>query len=88
MSDGADADVAVCHCPERILPGQMVRELVSNDRIIGGLTEACAAIADSYGITWGANRDIPAELERIATGKQSQIPSVEIAAAIRARPKR
>jgi UDP-N-acetyl-D-mannosaminuronic acid dehydrogenase len=45
MSDGADADVAVCHCPERILPGQMVRELVSNDRIIGGLTEACAASA-------------------------------------------
>lgn len=40
--EGADADVAVCHCPERILPGQMVRELVQNDRIIGGLTEACA----------------------------------------------
>lgn len=35
------ADVAVCHCPERILPGQMVRELVSNDRVIGGLTENC-----------------------------------------------
>jgi len=34
-------DVAVCHCPERILPGQMVRELVSNDRVIGGLTDAC-----------------------------------------------
>lgn len=37
-----EADVAVCHCPERILPGQMVRELVQNDRIIGGLTERCA----------------------------------------------
>ena len=43
--DGAGADVAVCHCPERILPGQMVRELVSNDRIIGGLTDACSAKA-------------------------------------------
>lgn len=42
MEEGAEADVAVCHCPERILPGQMVRELVQNDRIIGGLTEACA----------------------------------------------
>ncbi len=40
--EGGEADVAVCHCPERILPGQMVRELVQNDRIIGGLTEACA----------------------------------------------
>lgn len=37
-----DADIAVCHCPERILPGQMLRELVSNDRIIGGLSIACA----------------------------------------------
>ena len=36
------ADVALCHCPERILPGQMLRELVSNDRIIGGLTTDCA----------------------------------------------
>ena len=36
------ADVALCHCPERILPGQMLRELVSNDRIIGGLTMDCA----------------------------------------------
>lgn len=39
--DMSDCDISVCHCPERILPGQMVRELVSNDRIIGGLTEAC-----------------------------------------------
>ncbi|MEN7536140.1 UDP-N-acetyl-D-mannosamine dehydrogenase [Aurantiacibacter flavus] len=39
--DGS-ADVAPCHCPERILPGQMLRELVSNDRIIGGLTIDCA----------------------------------------------
>jgi UDP-N-acetyl-D-mannosaminuronic acid dehydrogenase len=41
----AEFDVCVAHCPERILPGQMVRELVSNDRIIGGLTDACAKSA-------------------------------------------
>ncbi|HEY8572865.1 UDP-N-acetyl-D-mannosamine dehydrogenase [Phenylobacterium sp.] len=40
--DMVEAEVAVCHCPERILPGQMVRELVQNDRIIGGLTDSCA----------------------------------------------
>jgi UDP-N-acetyl-D-mannosaminuronic acid dehydrogenase len=39
------ADVFITHCPERILPGQMVRELVSNDRIIGGMTNECAASA-------------------------------------------
>jgi UDP-N-acetyl-D-mannosaminuronic acid dehydrogenase len=34
--------VHLAHCPERVLPGAMLRELVANDRIIGGLTEACA----------------------------------------------
>ncbi len=43
--EGVGADICVAHCPERILPGQMVRELVSNDRIIGGLTEDCANAA-------------------------------------------
>jgi UDP-N-acetyl-D-mannosaminuronic acid dehydrogenase len=37
--------IHVAHCPERILPGSMVRELVENDRIIGGLGEGCAARA-------------------------------------------
>lgn len=30
------------HCPERILPGQMLKELVANDRIAGGLTPEAA----------------------------------------------
>lgn len=33
------------HCPERILPGQMLKELVSNDRIVGGLSPVAAARA-------------------------------------------
>jgi UDP-N-acetyl-D-mannosaminuronic acid dehydrogenase len=33
------------HCPERILPGQMLKELVANDRIAGGITSAAAAAA-------------------------------------------
>jgi len=37
------------HCPERILPGQMLKELVSNDRIVGGLTvEAAEASRELY----------------------------------------
>jgi UDP-N-acetyl-D-mannosaminuronic acid dehydrogenase len=40
--DDIEADVAVCHCPERILPGRMMTELVSNDRIIGGLSWTCS----------------------------------------------
>jgi UDP-N-acetyl-D-mannosaminuronic acid dehydrogenase len=39
---GDKADVNVAHCPERVLPGQVVRELVDNDRIIGGLSDVCS----------------------------------------------
>jgi len=37
-----NADVYVAHCPERVLPGQVVRELVENDRVIGGVTARCS----------------------------------------------
>ncbi|WP_338410978.1 UDP-N-acetyl-D-mannosamine dehydrogenase [Pseudoalteromonas nigrifaciens] len=36
-------DVNVAHCPERVLPGHVVRELVENDRVIGGITAKCSA---------------------------------------------
>lgn len=39
---GEKADVQVAHCPERVLPGQTLKELVHNDRIIGGITPRCA----------------------------------------------
>ncbi len=31
--------IHIAHCPERVLPGQIMRELVENDRIVGGLNE-------------------------------------------------
>jgi UDP-N-acetyl-D-mannosaminuronic acid dehydrogenase len=34
--------VFVAHCPERVLPGKILQELVDNDRIIGGINEASA----------------------------------------------
>ena len=37
-----EVDVAISHCPERVLPGNIIRELVRNDRIIGGMTTQCA----------------------------------------------
>lgn len=41
--EGVDhPDVHVAYCPERVLPGHVVRELVENDRIIGGITPACS----------------------------------------------
>lgn len=38
----AGKDVFISHCPERVLPGNMLYELVNNDRVIGGVTPACA----------------------------------------------
>lgn len=36
-----EVDVHVAHCPERVLPGQIMRELIENDRIVGGITDTC-----------------------------------------------
>jgi len=39
------ANVQIAHCPERVLPGHVLSELVNNDRIIGGLSKKCSARA-------------------------------------------
>jgi UDP-N-acetyl-D-mannosaminuronic acid dehydrogenase len=44
--DGRPGDIHVAYCPERILPGRMVFELVENDRIIGGMSKACSQHAE------------------------------------------
>ena len=48
VAEGEKSDIQVAHCPERVLPGQVIRELVENDRIIGGMdtfsTEAATAV--------------------------------------------
>lgn len=51
--DGADGrpSVLYAHCPERVLPGKIMTELVTNDRIIGGLTpEAATRARDLYAV--------------------------------------
>ncbi|MCG7565934.1 UDP-N-acetyl-D-mannosamine dehydrogenase [Pseudoalteromonas sp. CnMc7-15] len=39
---GDNADIKIAHCPERVLPGYVLQELVSNDRVIGGMSQACS----------------------------------------------
>lgn len=39
------SDIRIAHCPERVLPGNVMQELVSNDRVIGGMTPRCSALA-------------------------------------------
>lgn len=42
---GEQSDIRIAYCPERVLPGKVIQELVSNDRVIGGLTERCSEAA-------------------------------------------
>lgn len=42
QTHGEDADINIAHCPERVLPGHVVRELVENDRVIGGMSAKCS----------------------------------------------
>ena len=43
-------DIYLVHCPERVLPGQILHELIYNNRIVGGITPACTeAGARVYG---------------------------------------
>jgi len=42
---GETPDIFVAYCPERVLPGKVMVELINNDRVIGGMTPACSARA-------------------------------------------
>lgn len=43
------ADIHVAHCPERVLPGRIMIEIVTNDRAVGGMSPCCAnAARDLY----------------------------------------
>ncbi|MEP6784639.1 MAG: UDP-N-acetyl-D-mannosamine dehydrogenase [Sphingomonadales bacterium] len=42
------ADIAIAYCPERVLPGRILVELIDNDRCIGGITPRCARKALSF----------------------------------------
>lgn len=39
------ADFQLAHCPERVMPGRIMRELIENDRVVGGYDEASAESA-------------------------------------------
>lgn len=45
--NGEKSDIRVAHCPERVLPGHVLQELVNNDRIIGGMSPNCSNAAAS-----------------------------------------
>lgn len=45
QQEAEKADIQIAYCPERVLPGNVVHELVSNDRVIGGMTRTATDMA-------------------------------------------
>jgi len=43
-----NADINIAYCPERVLPGKILEELISNDRVIGGITSTCSKRATDF----------------------------------------
>ena len=41
-------EVYVAHCPERVLPGRILIELVENDRVVGGINEASTKVTVNF----------------------------------------
>jgi len=45
QTHGEASDIRIAYCPERVLPGHVLRELLQNDRVIGGMTPKCSEVA-------------------------------------------
>ncbi len=63
-------DVFLCHCPERILPGGAFREIIYNDRVIGGLDGRAAEMAREIYVSFVKGNlyltdDVTAELVKL-----------------------
>lgn len=41
-------DVYIAYCPERVVPGKVIEELVNNDRVVGGLNEISSKIVANF----------------------------------------
>jgi UDP-N-acetyl-D-mannosaminuronic acid dehydrogenase len=70
--DGSDGRPAIllAHCPERVLPGRVMIELVTNDRVVGGVTPEAAELAASLYATFCQGEilltdDITAEMAKL-----------------------
>ena len=63
---GEASDIRIAHCPERVLPGKVMHELITNDRVIGGITPACSARAISLYETFVTGECVVASGPRVA----------------------
>ena len=69
-------DLLFAHCPERVLPGRTMEELISNDRIIGGLTPEAAQRAREQCVLCSEPAIAPREGERLDHAGRAVAPRV------------
>lgn len=63
---GEESDIRIAHCPERVLPGKVMQELISNDRVIGGMTPLCSKLAAALYKTFVTGECVIASGPRVA----------------------
>ncbi|SIT13921.1 UDP-N-acetyl-D-mannosaminuronic acid dehydrogenase [Roseivivax lentus] len=63
---GEEADVLIAHCPERVLPGKVMQELITNDRVIGGMSQASSDAAKKLYETFVTGECVIATGPRVA----------------------
>lgn len=64
--------VHVAHCPERVLPGHILRELVENDRIVGGVDETSTKAAAGFYHTFVSGEVLETECRTAELAKLSE----------------
>lgn len=77
------SDLYLAHCPERVLPGNIIYELVNNNRIVGGITDACVKkAAEVYRIFVKGNIvETTAEIAEMSKCMENTFRDVNIALA-------
>jgi len=63
---GEASDIRIAHCPERVLPGKVMQELITNDRVIGGMTPRCSNLAAQLYRSFVTGECVAASSTRVA----------------------
>lgn len=78
---GEPGEIAVAYCPERVLPGQILHEMRTNDRLLGGVSKRCASRAATlYGeVASGHCHETTARTAELAKLAENAFRDVNIA---------
>ena len=63
---GDASDIRIAHCPERVLPGKVMQELITNSRVIGGVSLRCSERAIELYAIFGTGECVIATEPRVA----------------------